>query len=186
MLDFLLHIDKELLLAINQQHNVLLDYIMIFASAKLSWLPLYLLLAYFIIKRFKWHAILAFALVALTIALADQTSVHLFKETFMRLRPCHQPELTDLLRTIKGCGGQYGFVSSHATNSAALTAFLFVAYRPTPRWLTSILVFYVVLIMYSRVYLGVHYPSDVLAGAFLGICCGLFTGWLFVVLKARL
>ncbi|MBU2553846.1 MAG: phosphatase PAP2 family protein [Bacteroidetes bacterium] len=186
MFDFLLHLDKELLLAINQQHSVFLDYLMVFASAKLTWLPLYLFLAYLIVKRFKWQSALVFVMIALTIAIADQSSVHLFKETFLRLRPCHQPDLTELIRTIKGCGGQYGFVSSHATNSAALVAFLFMVLKPVNRWLATLLIIYVLLIMYSRVYLGVHFPADVLAGAALGICCGLLTGWLFRVIKSRI
>ncbi len=180
---FLQQIDEQLLLWINGHHTALLDYVMVFASGKLTWLPLYLLLLYLIIKKYRYYAIVILLGVAATLVLTDQTSVHLFKEVFMRLRPCHQPHLAEMLTTITGCGGQYGFVSSHAANTVGLVTFLIMTYKPMPLWLKGLLVAYALLVMYSRMYLGVHFPFDILGGALLGIACGLFTAWLLKMLS---
>lgn len=172
MLSVLLNIDSELLLLINGTHSSIFDYIMIFISSKLGWLPLYMLLLYLIIKTNKkkwWIALIA---VAVTITLSDQLSVHLFKNVFERLRPCHNEALTQNLRMIVDCGGSYGFVSSHATNSAALSTLVVMMLKNRYKWILPLMFLYTVLIMYSRVYLGVHYPSDVFAGALLGIAIG--------------
>lgn len=177
-METLQHLDEQILLWINGHYSLVFDQVMIFASGKLTWLPLYLLLLYLIIKKYRYFSIAILLAVATTIALTDQLSVHLFKEVFLRLRPCHNPELQELIRSMKGCGGQYGFVSSHAANSVGLVTFLIFTYKPMPKWLTAILIFYTLLVMYSRAYLGVHYPFDLLGGALLGILCGLFTGWL--------
>jgi undecaprenyl-diphosphatase len=177
-METLQQIDQQILLWINGNHSMLFDYIMVFASGKFTWLPLYLLLLYLIIKKFRYFSIPILISVALTLVLTDQLSVHLFKEVFMRLRPCHQPDLQDNIRTIVGCGGQYGFVSSHAANSMGLVSLLFFTYKPMPRWLGAILIAYTIFVMYSRIYLGVHYPFDILGGAVLGFLCGLFISWL--------
>jgi len=100
----------------------------------------------------------------------------------MRLRPCHQPHLAQMLTTITGCGGQYGFVSSHAANTVGLVTFLTITYHPMPRWLRGLLIAYALLVMYSRMYLGVHYPFDILGGALLGMVCGLITASLLKTL----
>ena len=178
MFETLQNIDERWLLLINQHYSPVLDYLMIFSTGTLSWLPLYILLLYLIIRKFRMKAILILLMVALTVTLTDQLSVHLFKEVFLRLRPCHHPDLQDSIRTIIGCGGKYGFVSSHAANSVGLVTFLLLVFRPMNMILALFLIVYVLLNMVSRVYLGVHYPFDVLGGAFLGIICGLTTSHL--------
>lgn len=178
MMETLQHFDEQILLWINGQYNIVFDQVMIFASGKLTWVPLYLVLLYLIIKRYRQFSIAILFAIASTLVLTDQLSVHLFKEVFLRLRPCYNPELQELIRAITGCGGQYGFVSSHAANSVGLITFLFFTYKPMPKWLSTILILYALMVMYSRAYLGVHYPFDLLGGALLGILCGLITGWL--------
>jgi undecaprenyl-diphosphatase len=176
-------LDKIILVWFNSHHTVSLDHIMLFASAKLTWLPFYLFLLFLIIREFKWKTFLVLVFVALTITLSDQTSVHLFKNVFQRLRPCHQQELMSLLWLPAGCGGQYGFVSSHAANSFSLMMFISLLFHK--RWLTVLLALWAVFVSLSRVYLAAHFPSDIIGGALLGMLAGLVTYILYRLIDKR-
>ena len=114
------------------------------------------------------------------VVLTDQISVELFKENFKRYRPCHNLNIKHLIHLVgDGCGGLYGFVSSHATNTAGIATFLFLLLRkkfPKYSWLVFI---WAALNSYSRVYVGVHYPADVMVGSLLGMAIGFFTFYLF-------
>ncbi len=170
MLEFIDHLDKTLLLWINSAHNSILDWLMLFASAKLSWLPLYLFLLWLIIKKYKKKTYLILLFITIALVLSDQSSVHLFKNVFERLRPCHQEALAAQLWLPAGCGGQFGFVSSHAANSFSLVAFMGWLFRN--KKLTIGLTFWGLLIGFSRIYLAAHFPSDVIAGSILGLLTG--------------
>jgi undecaprenyl-diphosphatase len=108
----------------------------------------------------------------ITILLSDQGSVHLFKKIFLRLRPCHQEQIIPFISLLKDCGGQYGFISSHAANTFALATL--VGKLLSFRW-QIILFTWAALVSYSRVYIGVHFPGDILAGAIFGLIIGSFT-----------
>ena len=172
------NIDRQLLLAINHAHSTLLDTVMIFASNRLVWFPVYTILIGWLIYHFRWRAALLLPLVIAAVGLADSITSRLFKPFFERPRPCHDATLEHLLRLPDGCGGQFGFLSSHAANSMALAIFLALV-LPAGRFRgLKIGVFaWFVLLSYSRVYLGAHYPTDVLGGAAVG---GLM-GWLAAV-----
>lgn len=116
--------------------------------------------------------------VVIVIILADQISVNLFKEVFLRLRPCHNPEIKDLVHTINGaCGGKYGFVSSHASNTFALAVFVGSVFKKQVEWMLFTMFLWAAIVSYSRIYVGVHYPGDVLVGALLGSLIG-FLIWI--------
>jgi len=168
----LVRLDQQLLLYLNSLNSPFWDEVMYAISGKFIWIPLYLAILIYLGMRYKRKFIVIFLFIILGITIADQTSVHLFKNVFQRLRPCHDPALEGLVHLVKGeCGGLYGFVSSHATNSfyVALFSLLFIR----KKWFTVMIISWALVVGYSRIYLGVHYPGDVLCGSVLGA----FVGW---------
>ncbi|MBI9066373.1 MAG: phosphatase PAP2 family protein [Salinivirgaceae bacterium] len=171
MIDLIEYYDTVLFQLINGFHNPFFDWLMTFISGTLSWIPLYAVLLFFAIKKEKKYWWLLIIAISLLIIIADQTSVRLFKELFKRYRPCHNLELKMIVHLVNGkCGGLYGFVSSHASNVFALAIFL--SWYFSKKWLSISLLFWASIIAYSRIYLGVHYPADVVGGAILGITIG--------------
>ncbi|MCB0802104.1 MAG: phosphatase PAP2 family protein [Flavobacteriales bacterium] len=168
-MEFIKHIDQELLLLLNSFHSESFDSIMWFISGKFEWIPFYLFLIFLIIKKFKKDCWIILIAIALLITLSDQISVRFFKNVFERYRPCHNIEIGHLVHLVNNkCGGMYGFVSSHATNSFAIATFILLLLRKDYKWITATLIFWASLVSYSRIYLGVHYPADIIAGAILG------------------
>ncbi|MBF9238902.1 phosphatase PAP2 family protein [Hymenobacter sp. BT683] len=186
MLEFIKALDIQLLLAVNRAQNPFLDAVMGFASERTAWIPAYALLIGFLIYLFRRQALLLLPLVIGAVGLADIITSRLFKPFFARLRPCHDPQLNGLLHLPNGCGGQFGFLSSHAANSFALAVFLAVVLAPGRFRALKIAAFLWALLMsYSRMYLGAHYPTDVLGGAALGSLLGWGAATAFRHLAAR-
>lgn len=175
MMETLEAIDRSLVLWINGMHSPWADEFMWAVSGKITWIPLYLLLLFLFARAYGWGKA-AFFLIAVTVAvtISDQISVHLFKNMFLRYRPSHHAELTEVLHfyrindTDVYKGGMYGFVSSHAANFMVVCLLSILALRRTYRWLTLPLVFIFLFVCYSRMYLGVHYASDLFVGALIG------------------
>ena len=178
-MDWLLQLDTRIFLVINGMHGETWDGIMWWISGKTTWWPFYLLLILYMGLKKRWQLAPMLLFIILVITLADQTSVHLFKNVFQRLRPCHEPTLQGLVHLVNNkCGGKFGFISSHAANTfgVALLALLWIRNR----WFTAIMLTWAFLVAYSRVYLGVHYPGDVLAGAIWGAGCGWLVYMIFI------
>ena len=168
MIEYLQSLDRQLLLAANSHRTPALDQAMIFFSERLVWFPAYLVLLLALVYCFGQRARLLVPLLLLSVALADSISSRFFKPFFARLRPCHDPELSAVLNLVHGCGGQFGFMSSHAANGFALAVFLWLT-LPRRFWLAKgLTLVWAALLSYSRIYLAAHYPSDVLGGAVLG------------------
>ena len=167
MLDYLKQVDESLFLFLNSLHNDWLDPVMLFLSAKKVWIPLYLGIVAFIIYSFRKRAIVIIIAIILCISCADQLTSSIMKPGFERTRPCHETHLQELIHKPSKCGGRYGFASSHAANTFGLAVFLAFLFN-RKKLIGVIISTWAFLVSYSRIYLGVHYPGDILVGAALG------------------
>jgi undecaprenyl-diphosphatase len=166
MFESLQRLDQQLLLWFNGKHTAFFDGFMFIVSDKYVWIPFYMILAGILIYRYRWKSLWIFLSVIILIVLSDQTA-NVLKEGIKRFRPCKDPEIGFLVHIVNDyCRSSYGFVSGHAANSFALATFLSLLFRN--RWATIGLLIWAAVVSYSRIYLGVHYPGDVLGGAFLG------------------
>lgn len=183
MLEALKHIDEQVLLFINGLHNPFLDFTMYWLSDTWIWLPLYAFLIFIILKKWKLkEGLIIIAIAFALLGLSELISSFIFKPWIARPRPCYVPELMQQFHFIlDGCGGAYGFFSSHASDTFAITIFLFLLFNKDKR--VYALIVWAVLVSVSRVYLGKHYPLDVLAG----MTCGALLGWFgyWVLLKVK-
>jgi undecaprenyl-diphosphatase len=165
----ILETDKELFLFLNSFHSDFWDTIMLMVTRKETWIPFYAIIVFYIIKNHRGKALPVLFFLALVVVASDQFSV-LLKESIQRLRPVHDPEIGPLVHNVLRKGGQYGFVSSHAANWFAIFAFTGRLFKN--RWYAYLMLFLAVLISYSRIYAGVHYPLDIVGGALLGLLVG--------------
>lgn len=181
MIEALIHWDEQWFSLINQSGTSFWDPIMLFITHKFSWIPLYLFLIYLLFMqqgKKAWWTLLA---VALVVTCLDQSSVHLFKNHFERLRPCH---FLDNVRLVtEGCGGLYGFVSSHATNAFGLAVFFGKLLQKKNAF--PLLFLWAAIVAYSRVYVGVHYPLDILGGMLWGTFVALVLFQLYQLLYKK-
>ena len=173
MLEYLNDIDADALLAINGLNDAFQDAFWWMVSAKWSSVLLLLAILWILLHQNRRHALLAVVMIALAVLLADQVSSGLIKHLVERLRPTHDPSLENAVHVINGYrGGMYGFVSSHAANFFAVGTLLTLVLRH--RLVAVSLFTWALLQCYSRMYLGVHYPGDILGG----LLVGLLVGWL--------
>ncbi|NCG29137.1 MAG: phosphatase PAP2 family protein [Bacteroidetes bacterium] len=184
MLETLLQFDSAISLSINHLNSDTLDHLMIQASYKWTWVPFYALLLGLLFKQNSWKLVLLMmGFIALNVVLTDQLSV-MMKDSFMRLRPCHNAELSTMLHLPNGCGGQYGFVSSHSANTMGLAILLAQFLRG--KWVLPTMLIFALLNGYSRIYLGKHYFLDVIGCFTLAIVIGVILLFIFDRLRLRL
>lgn len=185
-MESLSNIDTDLFLYLNGLHANWLDKVMIAVTQMWVWAPLYLLLIYWTVKQYGKRCWWFFLAVGVVVLCSDQLSAHVCKPFFQRLRPCYNPDLQDLIYLPKGmAGGRFGFVSSHAANTFAVAAFLTPVLRNYRPWLGIVLYLWAFISSYSRIYLGFHYPGDILCGAILGILIGLILWRVFQLVVVR-
>ena len=169
-LQWLIDIDEQLLLAINGCHNEYFDHFMYLFSDRWIWVPMYVAILYVMVRNFSLRkTIVCMIAIALTITIADQVGASLIRPMVERLRPSNPDNpISESVHIVNNYrSGKYGFPSCHAANTFGLAFFVCFLFRR--RWLTAFLMFWAVVTCYSRVYLGLHYPGDLLFGMILGL-----------------
>ncbi len=173
--------DQSLFKKINNDWaNPFFDALMPFLRNALYWIPLYLFIIVFVLLNFKTKGIWWIVFFLCTAALTDMIGTYVFKHNFQRLRPCADPDFYMQVRLVLNrCAGGYSFTSNHAANHFGMAAFFFVTFRHLlKKWGITALI-WAALIAYAQVYVGVHYPLDVLMGAIIGTALGISTGTIF-------
>lgn len=183
MLEQLLQYDTELFLFLNNLGTEQRDGFWRLITEKYSSIPLYVVLLYLVYQKFRLKGtLIVLVCIALMIAASDQLA-NLFKYVlFQRPRPCRVEALQDQMRMIADTCGRYGYFSAHASSSMAVAVFVSLLFKEKYRYLPFILLFWAVLISYSRIYLGVHYPLDIITGMFFGSVLG----WIFYSLQRKI
>ncbi|MDE6079995.1 MAG: phosphatase PAP2 family protein [Duncaniella sp.] len=174
MTDYILSLDQQFLLWANGSHTPLMDTVWWVISYRFTWIPLYCVFAWMLFRRFTVKSAVAILLtIGLMITLCDQISSHVIRDAVCRLRPSNPDNpLSACITLVDGYrSGRYGFPSSHAANTIGLATMLSLVMRR--RWFTGAIFVWAVIVCYSRLYLGVHYPTDLLAGGCLGAAIAL-------------
>ncbi|PIF00231.1 MAG: phosphatase PAP2 family protein [Maribacter sp.] len=179
MIEELVQLDKEVFLFLNGLGTPTWDGFWMFATNKLGSIPVYLALLILVYRQLGLRkTLLVLGTVAILILATDQLA-NFFKYGVQRLRPCYDPRIGTLMRLVKSsCGGKFGYFSAHAANSFAVASFFTLLMKPYFRRIGLLLFLWAFIVAYSRIYIGVHFPLDVLTG----IAIGLGLGWLFAKL----
>lgn len=174
MIETLKSWDRDLFFLINGNYDESLDNTMFLISGKAIWFPLYFLLILGVIWQYRKLSVIFIVAAFASVGASDFVTSGIMKPTFERFRPTHEKAIKDEVHTVNNYrGGKYGFASSHAANSFAIASFFFFLWRKKYYWI-GLLFVWAFIISFSRIYLGVHYPGDIITGAIIGI----FFGWL--------
>jgi len=187
MLDQLISIDKEAFLSINQGlSNVFFDWLMPILRNQYTWAPLYLFIIVFCIRNYGKQGMLIVLFTLITFSVSDYTSSSVIKKSVQRVRPCNDIEFKEAVNVRVRCGGGYSFTSSHATNHFAIALFLIMVFYRRWKPILWIGLAWAAVISFAQVYVGVHYPLDVISGAILGTLIGYLIGIVFRFLQPEL
>jgi membrane-associated phospholipid phosphatase len=177
MIETLKHIDTTWFLAINNgMQSAFLDVVCSFMRNQKNWYVLYILLLWICYRKWKTKSLWVLGGAVVLVLIADQVSANLIKNTVQRLRPCNEPALAGMVNNIVGCGKGFSFVSAHATNHFAIAIFFSVLFYAEHKWVLTVALIWAASICFSQVYVGVHYPFDVICGALLGSFFGYVAG----------
>jgi len=173
MMDYLLQTDYILFFWINHVFtNHLFDVIFPLLRDKYFWLPLYAFIITFLVLNFKQKGFIIILVLIIAISISDQLSSHVLKPFVHRLRPCNDPAISSMVRTVIGCKPGFSFPSSHAANHFTIAFFLGLTFLNYNRLVLIIGIIWAFLISYAQIYIGVHYPTDIICGAILGFIIG--------------
>lgn len=180
MLEQIIELDQEIFLAINQgMSNIFFDWLLPIMRNPFTWAPLYLFLIIFFIKHYGKMGIIIVAATLINFGITDGVSSHLIKKNVERVRPCKDEIFKQEVNLRVRCGGAYSFTSSHAANHFGMAFFWIMLFRRRWKHTVWLCVTWATVISFSQIYVGVHYPFDILCGALLGILIGMLSGYLF-------
>jgi len=183
MLESLLKIDRDLFVYLNSLGSEPFDNFWLFITRKISWVPIFAIILYLAFKRLGWkHALLIVIMISILLLLTDQTT-NIFKRGFARLRPGSDPALAEFVRAVQR-RSSFSFISGHASNSMAVAFFLYKVLKPYLKYMGLIFI-WPLIFAYSRIYLGLHYPGDILMGYLWGFLMSFITLRLYVYLRDR-
>ena len=168
LIDKLLPFERNIFFILNGSDSVLIDNAMWTFTGILTWIPMFLFIFYIVFRnQILWESLLILLAIVVLVVLADQISSSIFKPYFKRLRPTHHPDYMNLVDVVRDYrGGQYGFISGHATNSFSVAVFLSLLFKN--RFVTMLTILWATINSYSRIYLGVHFISDIVGGLIIG------------------
>ncbi|HYV92339.1 MAG TPA: phosphatase PAP2 family protein [Chitinophagales bacterium] len=173
----LLQLDQQIFFFINQSlRNSFFDLIMPYVRDKDCWIPLYVLIVAYCIYQLRWKSIIVLLLAGITVLLTDQIASSIIKPAVHRLRPCNDPAVLTHVHRLVDCGPGFSFISSHASNHFGIALFLILILRKRFSWVTPVALCWATLICFAQVYVGLHYPLDMMGGALLGAMIGMITG----------
>lgn len=184
MMEFLFNLDREVFLFLNNLGTESWDGFWLFITKQFNWIPIFLIILYLVHKHYGWrHALLIIGMISLLILITDQTTNQLFKFRFERLRPGSDPSLDGLMRAVK-TSSTFSFISGHASNSMAACFFLYTVLKTRVKYI-EFMFLWPLIFAYSRIYLGLHYPGDILIGYLWGIIMALLVLKLYVILRDK-
>ncbi|MGB3588934.1 MAG: phosphatase PAP2 family protein [Tunicatimonas sp.] len=185
MIEVIQEADQQLFLWLNSLHVPWLDPVMYLITNKYTWFPAYALVVAILLLKYQWEGARMVLLLILIIIACDQLTSGLMKPLFERLRPCHNPGLVNQVHLVEGCGGRYGFASSHAANTFGFATGLWLLLRNWSQWFVWGFA-WAGLVSYSRIYVGVHYPLDILVGGLIGFAVAIVIHQLYRRLRHHL
>ena len=179
MLEKIIAIDKELFVFLNGLGSQTFDPLWLIITKQSSWIPLFVFLLYLVYKKLGVKQTIIIVLFVAVLLTLNNTITELFKATFQRLRPCNDPEIKDIIRNIKP-SSTFSFFSGHSSNTMAVFVFLYSILKKKYKYFL-ILILWPLIFAYSRIYLGLHFPTDILAG----YTCGIITGYTTFVIYQK-
>ncbi len=183
-IDQLINLDIKLFLFLNGQGTEMWDGFWNFVTFRFTWIPFYIFLLYIVYRFSGWKGLLYYSIaITLLILIVDQTTYYWFKAVFQRPRPSHNPDIADLIRITGEPGGRWGFISAHASNTFAIAVFLGYQFKKIFKYSAIVLTLWAIFISYSRIYVGVHYPADLIVGALWGAFIAYLLLWIFNITK---
>jgi len=186
MLDQIIQFDHELFTAINRGlSNSFFDWLMPLLRNRFLWSPLYLFIIIFLVRNYKKDGVICILFLLITFGMADFFSSTVLKHAFERLRPCNEPGFNAEVIARVACGSGFSFPSTHATNHFAIATFLIIIFYKRFKWILPLGLLWAFSIGFAQIYVGVHFPVDITAGALLGCMIGYITGTIFFTVRSE-
>lgn len=181
MLEKILDFEREYFFALNGSDSIFWDHVMWLYSGKIVWLPLAAFILLVLTYKVNWReSVLVLLSIVLVVTLCDQFASHLCKPLFSRFRPTHHPDFMDQVKTVFNYrGGRYGFISSHAANAFGFAMYMSLLFRRRPLFIVTIFM-WALITAYTRIYLGVHFITDIIPGILSGLFFGTFVYYIYV------